>query len=248
MIQVKIEKINSSTLSKINSVFVIDAGINSGTVKLFIVGDNGLIKSTDFNLDIFDSSPQWKNINSGISNNLNKIKFIGNGYGLAVGDKGTILYTENFGESFLSMNSGTTENLNDVDFGDCSNVYVVGDKGTFIKSSNFYISNILINNLTIDENLDPGALIGLISSTDSDNFANHSYTITSGSESFEVRGDSLFTKITFNYESNSSSSLTLRSTNSNGKSFTKSFTVNVLDKDEIFDIFLSKIKFRRIDL
>ena len=55
-----------------------------------------------------------------------------------------------------------------------------------------------------------------------------------------MRGDSLFTKITFNYESNSSSSLTLRSTNSNGKSFTKSFTVNVLDKDEIFDIFLSK--------
>ena len=234
-------EINSQTSSSLNSVFVIKDGESPQVYRIIIVGDNGLIKysTIDLNLDI--TNPSWNSVSSVTSNNLNEVKFISNGYGLIVGDGGVILSSQDFGNSWSAMSSGTQENLNDLDFGECSNVYVVGDNGTLLKSSNFTITDISVDNLEFDENMPAGSFIGLISSSDDDQYADHTYTFGagSGSQLFEIRGDSLFSNVIFNFEGNSFQSLTIKSSNSNGKIYSKSFVVIINNKDEIFDISLS---------
>ena len=88
----------------------------------WIVGDNGTILK------------DYKPLNAYVSDNLNKIKFSDDGWGLIAGDKGTVVYVEKSGNLNL-INSNTTENLKDIAFTDHdSSVVIVGDNGTIIKS------------------------------------------------------------------------------------------------------------------
>ncbi len=69
---------------------------------------------------------QWYQQNSGTTKNLNAVSFIDDNNGFAVGDSGTILYTNNGGVTWIQQNSGTTLSLNDICVANSNNVWIVG--------------------------------------------------------------------------------------------------------------------------
>jgi photosystem II stability/assembly factor-like uncharacterized protein len=69
---------------------------------------------------------QWYQQNSGTTKNLNAVSFLDANNGFAVGDNGTILYTDNGGATWIQQNSGTTLSLNDICLVNANNIWVVG--------------------------------------------------------------------------------------------------------------------------
>ena len=69
-------------------------------------------------------------------NNLNCIKFVNFNTGFAVGDNGTILKTNNTGETWMVLNFPISSNFNSVFPLNANTWYVVGDSGRIYKSTN----------------------------------------------------------------------------------------------------------------
>ena len=155
-------------------------------------------------------------ISSGTTENLNNIKFLDDDTGIIVGDNGTILISNDGGETWSSMNSGVDENLNTIDFGGCGSAYIGGDNGTLLKSSSYIITDIELSNMSIDENLPSGTFVGLLSTSDEDVLATHSYSLLDSNTDFIISNDSLFTNKVFNFEELSTTQVHIKTTNSNG--------------------------------
>src|SRR5580658_3924557 len=66
--------------------------------------------------------------------NLSAIRFTSAQVGWAVGDKGTILHTEDGGGNWLKQDSGSTNDLRSVFFADAQLGWAVGDKGAILHS------------------------------------------------------------------------------------------------------------------
>jgi photosystem II stability/assembly factor-like uncharacterized protein len=91
--------------------------------------------NTIHNLPQFQSRWQWQNpLPQGYV--LNDVYFIDNQNGWAVGYNGTILYTTDGGQSWLSQTSGTTNHLKRIQFVDSQDGWAVGDNGTILQTSN----------------------------------------------------------------------------------------------------------------
>ena len=86
------------------------------------------------------------------------------------------------------MSSGTQENLNDLDFGECLMFTSLVTTWILLNPPNFTITDISVDNLEIDENISAGSFIGLISSSDDDQYAENTYSLESGSQLFEIKG------------------------------------------------------------
>ena len=113
------------TSSSINSIQFVD-NTNTG----WLVGSGGLIsKSTNNGLD-------WTKQNSTTTYDLNGLSFYNTNFGLAVGNFGTILYTENgstwVSHTNLSGVNWTTNQLNGVYVFDEKLRFVVGNSGTIL--------------------------------------------------------------------------------------------------------------------
>ena len=95
-------------------------------VNLILIGQDGkILKSSSFELAMantgtFTPPDSWTVLSSGTTENLNNIKFLDDDTGIIVGDNGTILISNDGGETWSSMNSGVDENLNTIDFGGCA--------------------------------------------------------------------------------------------------------------------------------
>ncbi len=97
----------------------------------FIVGYKGgsyLIRKTNSGLN------GWFDKKSGGSNGLNAIAFHGQNNGVAVGDGGLILITQDGGNSFSEVNFGENLNLYGVDI-IAGVIYAVGQSGAIFKSN-----------------------------------------------------------------------------------------------------------------
>ena len=57
-------------------------------------------------------------------------------HGWVIGEKGTILYTEDGGKNWKTQNSGTEARLNKMQFIDEKQGWVVGNEGTFLRTKN----------------------------------------------------------------------------------------------------------------
>ena len=68
-------------------------------------------------------------------NNLLAVQFLNENTGYAVGDFGTIIVTNDGGNTWSSQTSGTSYSLRAIHFLDQNNGYVVGDSGTILKTS-----------------------------------------------------------------------------------------------------------------
>jgi hypothetical protein len=93
-------------------------------------------------------------------------------------------------------------------------------------------TNILISNQAVDENLAPGALVGLLSALDVDADETAVYSLVSGSggfnnASFRINGNRLETNARFNFEKQDLYSVRVRATDKGGLFFEKAFIVTI---------------------
>ncbi len=93
-------------------------------------------------------------------------------------------------------------------------------------------TNITLTNLSIDEDLSVGAVVGTLSSTDSDISDTHTYSLVVGdgdtdNSSFTISSDTLKSAVVFDYETKSSYSIRIQTDDGNGGTFSKSFVITV---------------------
>lgn len=94
-------------------------------------------------------------------------------------------------------------------------------------------SSVALSSSSIDENRPAGSVVGTLSTSDPDAGDTFSYSLLSGDTSlFAISGDQLTTTAAFNYESASSYSVTIRSTDAGGLVFDKTFTIGVNNVNE----------------
>ena len=94
-------------------------------------------------------------------------------------------------------------------------------------------TDILLNPSTVDENQPLGTLVGTLTSVDPNRQLNtFTYAFVAGPNDngfFTLTGDKIFTNSTFNYEARTSYSVTVRTTDGGGLSFTRNITININD-------------------
>ncbi len=98
-------------------------------------------------------------------------------------------------------------------------------------------TGIALNGMTIDENSDPGTLIGTLSTADPDAGDTHTYTLSgSDADLFQIDGDQLQSNVQFDYEGGETSyQVTVTATDretTDGLSIEETFTITVLDANE----------------
>ncbi|MDM7915175.1 MAG: hypothetical protein QUU85_07905, partial [Candidatus Eisenbacteria bacterium] len=111
-------------------LFGVAGGPGATPGRFWAVGDGGTI------LRSLPNPQTWEAIPSGTTRALRAVTFFGN-FGVAVGDEGTILYS-NGGSSWTAVDSGTTQNLRGVAYtgsGEGGGFVAVGDGGTILWSA-----------------------------------------------------------------------------------------------------------------
>jgi hypothetical protein len=103
--------------------------------------------------------------------------------------------------------------------------------------SNSAPTDISLNNLTIAENAGANAVVGTLSTSDPDTNNTHTYTLVggegaTGNASFDISGDLIIARESLDYETQSSYSVRIRSTDQGGLSTEKAFTINVTNVNE----------------
>ncbi|MFY0690209.1 MAG: cadherin domain-containing protein [Cyclobacteriaceae bacterium] len=92
---------------------------------------------------------------------------------------------------------------------------------------------ILLSNNELIENSGPDAMVGLLETIDPDGSSDaHSYELTAGGEEFKVVGDTLKSKVDFDFETKQSYQVTVRSTDAGQASVDKTFIINIIDEQE----------------
>lgn len=79
----------------------------------------------------------WLQQETNILNDLQAVSFISENKGIAVGNEGIILTTENGGENWSAIGLGLSVNLFGVDFASENKVLIVGEAGTVLMTENF---------------------------------------------------------------------------------------------------------------
>jgi len=98
-------------------------------------------------------------------------------------------------------------------------------------------TNITLSATTIAENNAVNAVVGTLSTTDADSSDTHTYSLVSGTgitdnASFNIAGASLRASAAFDFETKSSYSIRVRTTDSANNTFEKEFTITVTDVNE----------------
>ena len=95
-------------------------------------------------------------------------------------------------------------------------------------------TDIYLTSETIEENQPAGTLLGSLTATDLDAGESFVFTLSSGTgdtdnSSFEIRGNELFTRSMFDFETKSSYSIRLRATDTQSEFIDEIFTISVTD-------------------
>ncbi|MEN9655183.1 MAG: alpha-agarase, partial [Bacteroidota bacterium] len=98
-------------------------------------------------------------------------------------------------------------------------------------------TNIALSTTSIAENNAANAVVGTLSSTDADAGDTHTYTLVSGvgstdNASFSIVGNEIKAGIAFDFETKSSYSIRVKTTDVGGLSFEKAFTITVTNVNE----------------
>ena len=102
-------------------------------------------------------------------------------------------------------------------------------------------TNITLSKASIAENNSVNAVIGTLKTTDEDASDSHTYTLLSGSSDFRISNDSLYASKSFNYETKNSYPIKIRTSDGNGVTFEKDFTITISNvNDAPTNIMLSK--------
>ena len=98
-------------------------------------------------------------------------------------------------------------------------------------------TGISLSNASVAENQPIDAVLGTLSTTDPDPTDTFTYTLVSGTgsadnSSFSIRGDTLRTAASFNYEARTQYNIRIRTADQGGLSLEKRFTIQVTDLPE----------------
>ncbi|MFY0654937.1 MAG: sulfatase-like hydrolase/transferase [Cyclobacteriaceae bacterium] len=93
-------------------------------------------------------------------------------------------------------------------------------------------TNIMLSSSSITENSDIGTVIGTLSSSDEDANESFTYYVSKGSSRFEVVGNVLSSKVTFDYELFSAYSVEITTRDKSGLTFSKTFEIDIIDEDD----------------
>ena len=120
--------------------------------------------------------------------------------------------------------------------------------GSITDTSNYQVSNntnssptnIFLSSSLINENSPLGTTIGALTTTDSDSGDTHTYTLTDtanypDNNSFTISGANLEAAAVFDYETKTSYSILVQTTDSAGATYTKTFTISITDVNEDSD-------------
>jgi rhamnogalacturonan endolyase len=119
--------------------------------------------------------------------------------------------------------------------------YYMGDGMKSLPVPNLYFaggpSNIAISGVSVPENQAAGAVVGNLSSTASGAASTYTYSFVTGSGSidngaFEIVNGQLRTTASFDYETKSSYSVRIRTTDANGLFYDKAFLISVVNVNE----------------
>ena len=81
------------------------------------------------------SSPGSWDLAWGLTGDLEDVDFVDVGNGWAVGAGGTVLNTQDGGNTWVTQTSGTTQDLQSVSFADANSGWAVGANGTILETS-----------------------------------------------------------------------------------------------------------------
>lgn len=94
-------------------------------------------------------------------------------------------------------------------------------------------TDIALSSSSVAENLPVGSVIGALSTTDHDAGDTFTYSLVSGDvANFHIVGNQLQTAASFDFETRSSYSVTIRTTDAGGLAFDKALTISVTDVNE----------------
>merc|ERR1712018_808824 len=98
-------------------------------------------------------------------------------------------------------------------------------------------TDLLLDNTTLDENATPNSVVGTFSTTDPDSGDSFTYTLVSGTgdtdnSALTISGNQLQINTTPDFESQSSYSIRVETTDLSGASYQKQLTINVNDVNE----------------
>lgn len=98
-------------------------------------------------------------------------------------------------------------------------------------------TDILLSDATITENNQINDVIGLLSSVDANSADTHSYSLAAGTgdddnASFAISGDQLIAGVVFDFEVQATYSIRVESTDGNGGTFQKMFTISIVNTNE----------------
>jgi methionine-rich copper-binding protein CopC len=184
----------------------------------------------------------------------------------ATGDSFTLECPSGTAETFVLSGSGTSftldpdanlpaaetctvkviaDQISDTDTVDPPDNMAADDTVSFTVAANLAPTDIALDNSSVDENQPSGTTVGTLSSTDPDAGDTFTYDFATGTgdtdnASFTIDGDTLKTNDTFDFETKSSYSILVKTTDSGGLSFDKQFTITINNvNDAPTDISLS---------
>ena len=103
-------------------------------------------------------------------------------------------------------------------------------------NSNSAPTNIALSSTSVNENVDTGTTVGGLTTTDGDNGDSFTYTLVSGAgdtdnTSFSISGANLLTNTALDYETKSSYSIRIQ-TSDGTATYTKAFTINIVNVND----------------
>ena len=235
--------INGATLRATNSF---DYEVtNSYSVTVRVTDGGGLTYDETFTINVTDVNEAPTDIslsNTSVAENAGANATVGT---LSTTDSegGAMTYTITAGGTDFNINGSTLRATNSFDY-EVTNSYSVTvrvtDGGGLTYDETFTINvtdvnevptDITLSNASVAENAGANATVGTLSTTDADG-GTMTYAITSGGANLNINGSTLRATSSFNYETTTSQSVTIRVTDDGGLTYSKSFTINVTDVNE----------------
>tara|TARA_Y100000385_G_scaffold180858_1_gene186797 strand:- start:3654 stop:4679 length:1026 start_codon:yes stop_codon:yes gene_type:complete len=203
--------------------------------------------SSVLNLNDMISSGALFVSSSSVTNSNTAIAFIGGGIdytpwigkthkyiGFSIRNTTTNLY--HYGWIELSFSSEYVLTVHGYAYEDVANTSIkAGDIGG---STNNAPTNIALSNNAIDENQPTGSTIGTFSTADADAGDAHTYSLVAGNgdgdnSSFTIDNNILKSNDIFNFETNSSYSIRVKTDDGNSGTFEKQFTININNINDV---------------
>jgi len=135
------------------------------------------------------------------------------------------------GEVLTDFFSYTIRDLGGFGLSDTATVFVN------ITGLNDIPTNISLDYSNINENLPVNTLVGNFTTADNDTIDTHTYSLVAGTgdtdnDQFKIVGDQLQSNATYDFETKSSCSICVETNDGHGGTFTKAFTINIVNVNE----------------